>query len=336
MKLTAESTVINDAKINTDIDTAQTSADNAQTTANQAKTVADNTAQYFWFTSSGTDTGAHISEKTQTQFISSPSGGNLLARSNGIAVRDGLVELASFGTTARIGKSNTRHIDISDGGMQVLENATTAIANIGYNGSTPYYTFGSRKENSTIGSYSFATGYNNIASEQYQFVAGRYNAANSDALFIIGAGTSEQYRENVFEVRKNGAVYIAGHTTPLGDSLYTSAGETGMSRNTGTTLCSLSVPIGSWILQGQVTFESNSSGIRRVVICDTAADTSMLAIQNWAGMQVSAASSGQTVINLSYFLTASNSGQTMYLNGLHTSSSDIFASNSKFAAIRVA
>lgn len=144
MKLTAESTVINDGKLNTNIDNAQTSADNAQTsadnaqasadnaqatanqaqtTATQAKTVADNTAQYFWFTSSGSDTGAHISEKTQEQFVSNPSGGNLLARSNGIAVRDGLTELATFtGTDARIGDANggnvfidTDSIDIRDG-----------------------------------------------------------------------------------------------------------------------------------------------------------------------------------------------------------------------------
>lgn len=92
MKLTAESTVINDNKLNTDID-------NAQETANQAKTVADNTAQYFWFKSTGNDTGAHISEKTQSEFIASPSGGNLLARSNGIAVRDGMDELAVFGVS---------------------------------------------------------------------------------------------------------------------------------------------------------------------------------------------------------------------------------------------
>ena len=38
MKLTAESTVINDDKLNTNID-------NAQSTANSAKSVADNTAQ---------------------------------------------------------------------------------------------------------------------------------------------------------------------------------------------------------------------------------------------------------------------------------------------------
>lgn len=82
MKLTAESTVINDDKLNTDI--------------SSAKSVADNTAQYFWFTSSGNDTGAHISEKTQAQFVASPTGSNLLARSNGIAIRDGLQELATF------------------------------------------------------------------------------------------------------------------------------------------------------------------------------------------------------------------------------------------------
>ena len=92
MKLTAESTVINDDKLNTNID-------NAQNTANSAKQIADDTAQYFWFTSSGSDTGAHISEKTQAEFIANPSGGNLLARSNGIAVRDGLTELATFGAS---------------------------------------------------------------------------------------------------------------------------------------------------------------------------------------------------------------------------------------------
>lgn len=137
MKLTAESTVINDQKINTDIDTAQT-------TANDAKTIADNTNQYFWFTSSGTDTGAHITEKTQTQFLASPSGGNLLARSNGIAVRDGMTEMAtftssgvainqggsevaSFGATSRIGKNNSNNILTDANGISV-RNGSTELA----------------------------------------------------------------------------------------------------------------------------------------------------------------------------------------------------------------
>lgn len=92
--------------------------------------IASDTAQYFWFTSSGTDTGAHISNKTQSEFISSPSGGNLLARSNGIAIRDGLTEMATFtangvdinqggasianfGSSARLGKSADSHVVIA-------------------------------------------------------------------------------------------------------------------------------------------------------------------------------------------------------------------------------
>lgn len=129
MKLTAEATVLNDDKLTSSIN-------NAQNTADSAKTIADNTNQYFWFTSSGTDTGAHISEKTQAQFIASPSGGNLLARSNGIAVRDGLTELAtfsasgvdinnggasvaSFGTDARIGKDASGHATVKSDGLHV-------------------------------------------------------------------------------------------------------------------------------------------------------------------------------------------------------------------------
>ena len=122
MKLTAESTVINDQKINTDIDTAQT-------TANDAKTIADNTNQYFWFTSSGTDTGAHITEKTQSQFLASPSGGNLLARSNGIAVRDGLTELATFGTSATIGKTENgaSRVEIGDSSIALTNRGSDGV-----------------------------------------------------------------------------------------------------------------------------------------------------------------------------------------------------------------
>ena len=61
--------------------------------------IASNTEQHFWMTETGDDTGAHITEKTKEDFLADPTngGGNLLARSNGIAVRDGLTELASFG-----------------------------------------------------------------------------------------------------------------------------------------------------------------------------------------------------------------------------------------------
>ena len=87
-------------------------ATSALSKANSAKDIADNTNQYFWHTSTGSDTGAHITEKTQEAFLADPAngGGNLLARSNGIAVRDGLTELASFGADAtQIGASGATH-----------------------------------------------------------------------------------------------------------------------------------------------------------------------------------------------------------------------------------
>ena len=67
-------------------------------TAAEARKIAGNTDQYFWHVTSGTDTGAHLTEKPQKEFLEDPEngGGNLLARSNGIAIRDGLKELAQF------------------------------------------------------------------------------------------------------------------------------------------------------------------------------------------------------------------------------------------------
>lgn len=67
-------------------------------TAGEARRIAGNTDQYFWHVTSGTDTGVHLTEKPQEEFLADPEngGGNLLARSNGIAIRDGLTELAQF------------------------------------------------------------------------------------------------------------------------------------------------------------------------------------------------------------------------------------------------
>ena len=69
-----------------------------QTVAEKAAKIAGNTNQYFWHTQEGTDTGAHITEIPQEDFLADPEngGGNLLARSNGVAIRDGLTELAGF------------------------------------------------------------------------------------------------------------------------------------------------------------------------------------------------------------------------------------------------
>lgn len=102
---------------------ASTVAGEASATALNANQIASNTNQYFWHTETGDDTGAHITEKTQEEFLADPQngGGNTILRSNGMAVRDGLTELASFGADkAVIGKEDETHAEVSNEGLKVI------------------------------------------------------------------------------------------------------------------------------------------------------------------------------------------------------------------------
>ena len=96
----------------------------AQATADNAYKIAGDTNQYFWFTGSGSDTGAHITETPQDQFLQDPQngGGNLLARSNGVAIRDGLEELAIFSADQlRIGRLGAQRAVINSGDMELYD-----------------------------------------------------------------------------------------------------------------------------------------------------------------------------------------------------------------------
>ena len=127
--------------------------------------IAANTNQYFWHTETGTDTGAHITEIPQEDFLRDPEhgGGNLLARSNGIAVRDGLTELSQF-------SANGLDVYGSNYNTSTQEYEQVEIAHLGYgegSGSSgtakaPYFTFGIRVGNK--GNYSVAEGLNTRAS----------------------------------------------------------------------------------------------------------------------------------------------------------------------------
>lgn len=73
----------------------------AQAKADYAVSIAGDDNQYFWFKSTGTDTGAHVTQVDRDTFEADPTmgGGNLLARSNGIAIRSGLDELVTADST---------------------------------------------------------------------------------------------------------------------------------------------------------------------------------------------------------------------------------------------
>lgn len=151
-----------------DIGTAQQTADTANETAKTAKKTADtarqiagNTDQYFWHTETGTDTGAHITEVPKEDFKADPAngGGNLLARSNGIAVRDGLTELATFGASrAQIGQSGAAHSVIDANGQRFYVGGNLLLAHIGISNGVRFYTMGDRATSGSEGELSFVAG----------------------------------------------------------------------------------------------------------------------------------------------------------------------------------
>lgn len=96
--------------VETQVEETTEIATRAHSIAVEARDIAGNTDQHFWMTETGTDTGAHITEVSQEEFLADPEngGGNLLARSNGVAVRDGLTELASFSAnTIALGQNSS-------------------------------------------------------------------------------------------------------------------------------------------------------------------------------------------------------------------------------------
>lgn len=97
-------------------DVAQVKAESAEEIAKDANRAVKSTNQYFWHTETdtGAGAGAHITEVPQEDFLDDPAngGGNTLITSDGMTVRDGLTELASFGETTEIGKKSASNITL--------------------------------------------------------------------------------------------------------------------------------------------------------------------------------------------------------------------------------
>lgn len=155
--------------------------------ADKAFKIAGNTAQYFWTTEEGTDTGAHITEIPKESFEADPEhgGANLLLRSIGIAIRQGLVELASFSVAGM-------HVNTYDS-----QGNEVTIAHLGYGLGTaqsgtdtkPYYTLGDRSPNSTIGNWSVAEGHMITASGFQSHAEGAGTTASGSSSHAEGEDT---------------------------------------------------------------------------------------------------------------------------------------------------
>ena len=206
-------------------------ANNALAQAAAAKQIADDTEQHFWFTETGTDTGAHISEVTQEEFTDPTdpnyqSGGNLLARSNGIAVREGMKELATMSQDG----FDVKTYDSSDNEV--------VIAHLGYGLGTgsgggtsyaPYYDLGVRLSGSTKGNYSTAEGYNTTASRFVSHAEGENTTARVRASHAEGdnttAGGYDSHAEGGYTTASGAYSHSQNYCTEAGYDYQTAIGE---------------------------------------------------------------------------------------------------------------
>lgn len=198
--------------------------------ASKASKIATNLNQYFWFVESGSsgENGAHITQVPADDFLADPStgGGNLLATSSGIAIRDGQTDMAVFSADGLQVYSDTdTQVEIAHLGY----GQTTGLSGTGY---APYYDLGTRDSAYAIGAYSLAAGEDCAASmpgavalglgtcatNGGQVAVGNYNAEDADAEFIVGNGTADDARSTVFKVGSDGSVQFGTLLQSLGDT----------------------------------------------------------------------------------------------------------------------
>lgn len=118
-------------------------------------------------------------------------------------------DIASFGEEIRLGKTDGNQTLIGDSGM-TMYNDSDEMLHFGTirdeDTYTHYYTLGTRTQGKQRGDYSFTAGYGLIANASYQTVVGKYNKDDNIAhLFVVGSGSDDADRSNVFEVEYGGA-----------------------------------------------------------------------------------------------------------------------------------
>ena len=182
-----------------------------QKTVDETAGLAANTNQHFWVTEEGSDTGVHITEIPRKQFIADPEhgGGNLLARSNGIAIRDGLTELATMTDSGiRMGRPDSFHVDIGPNSIEMLDDTGNSGFRVSLSGNPMQRTVINTYNLSTSGTWETIFSAP-IADHTITFSAvirgTRYSATKTEAQMItegqfnLGSSTdwiSVQYREN--------------------------------------------------------------------------------------------------------------------------------------------
>jgi len=108
----------------------------------QTQNIMGPSSQYFWYETSGADAGAHITEVPQDEWsdVSDPnyhSGGNMIAQSTKIAIRDGMTEMATFGADGQ-SFNNDNGYEVLRVGKLPTDNYASKLNWTAYNNESPF------------------------------------------------------------------------------------------------------------------------------------------------------------------------------------------------------
>ena len=216
-------------------DKAETDAKKAEVKAEEAQETARNTAQYFWYLNGqSSEAGAHVTEVPQEDFEANPQGGNLLMRTEGIAVREGTKELATMTKDGFDAKT----YDSGDNEVVIAHLGYGAGADSGGGTSkAPYYDLGVRLSGSTKGNYSIVEGSANTASGYDAHAEGNVTTASGTGSHCEGSFTtaSGSYTHcEGWRTTASGYISHAGGRGTIADQPYqTAIGKYNTDNNTG-------------------------------------------------------------------------------------------------------
>ena len=200
-------------------------------------------------------------------------------------------------TGAQIGQNGGAHSIIdADGQRFYASDGTTQLANIGYGegeaqtGTTiaPYYTFGTRASNSTVGNYSMAEGYSMTASGAYSHAEGYYTIASGKYSHAEGNSTIANMANSHAEGHSTTASGVDSHaeglyTTASGDSSHAEGQYTIAQRKSQTV-------IGEYNIADEGGTDETTQGYYAFIIGNGYVDTQSLTIHksnaltvDWAG-----------------------------------------------------
>lgn len=249
----------------------------------QANQEALDLQQYFWYKDgTGAEAGAHITEISQSDFETTPSGGNLLMKSNKVALREGLDELAAFGASAISLWQTIGNIWV----RTQQGNFTNVLSLQGQNGTCLGEIYGYYNPN--VGSFVWVAQNaddEDMAGTYDQFVrlgahtetGGMIGShvradinciasyANQESYITMDAGNVSLSSSG--DVEFQGDITAKGHDSPIGKI---EAGEETTKSNSATATwvegSSVDLPNGVWVITAHVNFAQNTTGRRAIAI----------------------------------------------------------------------